>query len=186
MVSPSTERPCPAPHHPDPWPIPFTVDDSTLSTHAGPRGSLAPYLVGLNGCVQDPLGVALVVRTLPKEHTEELCVGLTEEVNLLSMFLIVCVSKQAQWHWHHGCLWALLVLAAWTKQDLAGWLGPHLGRQEEARPAEGVSTEGNYCIPEGSPGGKGWKASWYLPSLSREASASGHGSPLSLNSFTLA
>lgn len=97
--------------------------------------------------------MGLVGGTFSAEHTEELGIILTEEVNLLTMFLAVRLPQRAQGHGGHEDLSLLFLLAKGTEQNPAGRLGPPVGGWREAQPAEGVST-GGHCILQGSLAGK--------------------------------
>lgn len=126
--------------------------------------------------------MGLVGGTLPAEHAEELSVVLAEEVDLLAVLLAVSLPERAQGHGDQEGLARLLLLAEGTEQDPAGGLGPHLGGQRKAQPAEGVSAEGGHCIIQGPfalgtggpfvGGGRGHHG--VFPSPSSQASASVH------------
>lgn len=103
----------------------------------------------MNGLIEEAHGVSLVGGTLSAEHTEELGIFLTEEVDLLTVLLAVSLPQRAQGHRGHEGLCLLFLFAERTEQDPAGGLGPHVGRRGEAQLAKDVSTGGGHCILQG-------------------------------------
>lgn len=53
--------------------------------------------------------------TFSAEHTEQLGIILTEEVNLLTMLLAICLPQRAQGHGGHEDLSLLFLLAEGTE-----------------------------------------------------------------------
>lgn len=108
-------------------PAPSTVGDRTLSQPTQAPKSHPSYPVGLNGPGEDGRSMAAVGGTLPTDHTEQLRICLTEEVNLLTVLLTARLPQRAQGHGDHERLDGLLLLAGHTEQCLAGGPGPHPG-----------------------------------------------------------
>lgn len=172
--------------HPDSYPVPFTTYDPTLST---PNPEVKPcFLPGrADRPLQEAHGVGMPGGALSAACGEELRVGPTDAAHLLPVLLAVCLLHGAQWHGIRDRVHVPLLLAQWTEQDLAGWLGPHPGGQDEAQLAEGVSAGGCHCVLweslTGRTGGlfirRGRGYHGAFPSLSNEASASGRTNALS-------